>query len=285
MEEINRPAAASCPARGWDFRACDVVMLEAAGGVGDRGENEGEVAAIELEAESRLVIDDRRPGTELDSGECARRPRVRAGHEAQHRPVRVGDVHCNPEVSAVMDGAMFNTEFGASIDHGGHFLSRPEHEGTDIEAVQDRTARTIFALAQPDHEPRCVIGKDDTSDCGVLEELVGQFQIEEVCVPPGADRQVTHRQLDLADAHDGELHKLQSGKGVAARVVSLTPKVGGSSKIGGQERSSGAGTAGRRSLPFAASAWRGGPSALGVAQAMICPCRAGLPAEYRLTGG
>lgn len=28
-----------------------------------------------------------------------------------------------------------------------------------------------------------MIGKDDTSDCGVLKELVGQFQIEEVCVP------------------------------------------------------------------------------------------------------
>ena len=98
--------------------AGDAVMPVAAGGVGDRGENEGEAAAVELEAESGLVIDDRRPGTELDSGECAWRPGVRAGHEAQHRPVRVGDVHRNPEVSAVMDVAMFNTELGAAIDHG-----------------------------------------------------------------------------------------------------------------------------------------------------------------------
>ena len=70
----------------------------------------------------------------------------------------------------------------------------------------------MFALAQPDHEPRFVIGKDDTSDCGVLKELVGQFQIEEVCVPPGADRQVTHRQLDLADANNGELHNCSVSK-------------------------------------------------------------------------
>ena len=78
--------------------------------------------------------------------------------------------------------------------------------GTDIEAVQNRGASAVLALAQSDHEPRFVIGKDDTSDCGVLKEFVGQFQIEEVCVPPGADRQVTHRQLDLTDADDGELH-------------------------------------------------------------------------------
>src|SRR3954471_9631523 len=116
-----------------------------------------------LEAESGLVIEDRRPGTELDSGECAWRPGVRAGHEAQPRPVRVGDVHRNPEVSAVIDVAMFNTELAASIDHGRHFLRRPEHEGTYIEAVQDRTARAIIALAQSDHEPRFVIGKNDTS--------------------------------------------------------------------------------------------------------------------------
>src|SRR4051794_2803898 len=82
---------------------------------------------LELEAESRLVIDDRRPRTELDPGECAWRPGVRTGHEAQHRPIRVGDVHRNPEVSAVIDVAMFNTELDAAIDHGRHFLRRPEH--------------------------------------------------------------------------------------------------------------------------------------------------------------
>src|SRR3954452_20486339 len=90
---------------------------------------------LELEAESGLVIEDRRPGTELDSGECAWRPGVRAGHEAQHRPVWVGDVHRNPEVSSVMHVAMFDTELCAAIDHGRHFLCRPEHEGTYIEAV------------------------------------------------------------------------------------------------------------------------------------------------------
>src|SRR5688572_5202880 len=177
---------------------------------------------LELEAESGLVIDDRRPGTELDSGECAWRPGVRAGYEAQHRSVRVGDVQRNPEVSPVMDVAMFNTELVAAIDHGGHFLCRPEHEGTYIEAVQDRTARTIFALAQPDHEPRIVIGKDDTSDCAVLNELVGQFQVEEVCVPPGADRQVSHRQLDLADADNGELHNCSVSKRRRARPRPMT---------------------------------------------------------------
>ena len=167
---------------------------------------------LELEAESRLVIDDRRPGTELDSGKCAWRPGVRTGHEAQHRPVRVGDVHRNPEVSAVIDVAMFNTELDAAIDHGRHLPRRPEHEGTHIEAVQIRTARTIFTLAEPDHEPRFVIGEDDTSDCTVLEELVGQFQIEEICVPSGADSQVTHRQLDLGDANDGQLHNSSVSK-------------------------------------------------------------------------
>ena len=146
-----------------------------------------------------------------------------ASHEAQHRPVRVGDVHRNPKVSTVMDVAMADTEFGAAIDHGRHLLCAPQHEGTDIEAVQDRTARTIFALAQTDHEPRFVIGKDDTSDCGVLEELVGQFQIEEV----------THRQLDLADADDGQPHPVQCVK-APPPAVSPTPKVGVLSDLAAQ---------------------------------------------------
>ena len=68
-------------------------------------------------------------------------------------PVRVGDVHRDPEVSAVIDVAMLDTELGQLIAHGGHVLRRPEHEGADVEAVEDRTARTMFALAQPDHEP------------------------------------------------------------------------------------------------------------------------------------
>jgi len=161
---------------------------------------------LELEAESGLVIRDRRPGTELDAGKCAWRPGVCAGHEAQHRPVRVGDVHRYPEVAAVVDVAVLDTKVGAAMDHGRYFLWRSEHEGTHIEAGQVRTARTVFALAQPDHESCFVIGKDDTSDCAVFEELVGQFQIEEVCVPPGADREVTHRQLDLPDTNNGELH-------------------------------------------------------------------------------
>ena len=61
--------------------------------------------------------------------------RVRAGHEAQHRTVRVGDVHRKPKVSAVMDVAMFNTELGAAIGHGRHFIWCPEHEGTYFEAA------------------------------------------------------------------------------------------------------------------------------------------------------
>jgi hypothetical protein len=51
-----------------------------------------------------------------------------------------------------------------------------------------------------------VVGEDHASDCSVLEELVGPFQVEEVCVPAGAGRQVTHGQLDLADADNGKLH-------------------------------------------------------------------------------
>jgi len=180
---------------------------------------------LELEAESGLVIDDRRLGTELDSGECAWWPGVRACDKAQHRAVWVGYVHRNPKVPAVMDVAMFDTELGAAIDHRGHVLRHPKHEGTHVEAVQDRAARTVFTLAQTDHEPRFVIGKDDASDCPGLVELVGQFQVEQVCVPPGADREVTHRQLDLADANNGELHNCSVPK-APPPAVSLTPKVG-----------------------------------------------------------
>ena len=50
-----------------------------------------------------------------------------------------------------------------------------------LEADKQRLERELA-------KARFVIGKDDTSDCGVLKELVGQFQTEEVYVPPGADR-------------------------------------------------------------------------------------------------
>jgi hypothetical protein len=176
------------------------------------------LAGFELEEEPGAVIDDRRSRTELDSGENAGRAGVRARHKAQHRSVRVRDIHRHPKGSPVIDVAMFNTQLDASIDDCGHFPCRPEHEGTYIEAVKDRPARAIFALAQPDHEPGLVIGKDDTSDFSVLKELVGQFQIEEVCVPPRAPPQITHRQLDLTDADNGQFHNF-SVSGAAARGI------------------------------------------------------------------
>ena len=94
--------------------------------------------------------------------------------------------------------------------------SGPEHEGAHIEAAQVRSARAVVALTQADHEPCSVIGEDDTSNGAVLEELVGQVEVEEVGVPPRAAREVGDRQFDLAHTDDGELHKGQCVKDAAA---------------------------------------------------------------------
>ena len=132
---------------------------------------------------------------------------MRAGHEAKHRPVRVGDVQRKAEGSTVVDIAVLYAERGATINDSGHVLQRPKHEGAHIEAAQVRSARAVSALAQADHEPSFVIGENNTSHCAVLEELVGQFEVKEVGVPPGADRQVGDGEFDLADTDNGQFHK------------------------------------------------------------------------------
>lgn len=70
-----------------------------------------------------------------------------------------------------------------------------------------------------------MVGKNDTSDRAVLEKLVSQVQLEEVCVPPSAGGQVTDRQLDLTDADNGELHRSSVSK-VSLAVGSLSPLLG-----------------------------------------------------------
>lgn len=132
---------------------------------------------------------------------------MRAGHEAKHRSVWVGDVQRKAEISAVMDLAVLYAERDATINNTGHVLQRPEHERAHIEAAQVRSASAVFALTQADHETCLVIGEDDTPHCAVLEELVRQFEVKEVGVPPGADRQVGDGELDLADTDNGEFHK------------------------------------------------------------------------------
>ena len=129
-----------------------------------------------------------------------------AGYEAQHGSVRIADVHRDTEVPAIMDLAVLNTELIAARDDDRHLIFRPEHERAYVEPIEDRTASAVSALAQTNDEPRFMVGKDHSPDVAVLEEFVGQLQIKQIGVPPGTDCQVAHRQLDLADADDGELH-------------------------------------------------------------------------------
>ena len=72
-----------------------------------------------------------------------------------------------------------------------------------------------------------MIGKHDTPDSGVLKELVGQSQVEQVGVPPSAARQVADRQFDLTYARNRKLHDLQfvadRARRVRASSRTLTP--------------------------------------------------------------
>ena len=49
----------------------------------------------------------------------------------------------------------------------------PQRERAHVEAAQVRGARAVVALAEANHEPCFMIGKDDASHCAVLKELVG----------------------------------------------------------------------------------------------------------------
>ena len=78
---------------------------------------------------------------------------MRTCHEAQHRPVRVGDVHRNSEVPAVMDATMFNAELGAAIDHGRHFLCRPENDYALRQTAWQARGARVSCTAESEKRP------------------------------------------------------------------------------------------------------------------------------------